>query len=63
MNTHKIGNVFEKSFKEIWFSERHMKAFLNTDPEKCKHFDCPLQPPVPMVLEAIVKGKMHLEFI
>jgi len=63
MDTHKIGNINKNTFEEIWFSDRHIKAFKSTDPEKCKMFDCPFHAPVEFIKEAIIKDNMHLEFI
>lgn len=63
MDTHRIGSIYKDSFRDIWISDEHMKAFKNTDPEKCKMFDCPFHTPVEFIKEVIIKGKMHLEFI
>ncbi len=37
---HKIGNVFEKPFSEIWGSPRHWQAIENIDIKKCNIYDC-----------------------
>ncbi|OGY50254.1 MAG: hypothetical protein A3J65_04460 [Candidatus Buchananbacteria bacterium RIFCSPHIGHO2_02_FULL_45_11b] len=39
-DAHKIGNIFEKSFKEIWGSEKHWTAIKNIDIKKCNLYDC-----------------------
>lgn len=61
--THYIGNVYQQSFNEIWYSEKHRQAFLSTDFNECNLFDCPFHPANELVREAIIKGKMHLEFV
>lgn len=61
--THYIGNVHKHPFNEIWYSEKHRQAFLSTDFKECNLFDCPFHPANELVQEAIVKGKMHLEFV
>lgn len=63
MNTHKIGNVYKQNFMEIWYSKRHRETFENTDIKQCNLFDCPFHPANKIVQEAIIKGKMHMEFI
>ena len=35
-----IGNVFEKSFKEVWYSERHNEVRKAKTVEGCNKFDC-----------------------
>lgn len=37
---HCIGNVFEKSFDEIWGSPEHMEKLRHIDVKKCNVFDC-----------------------
>ena len=63
MDTHRIGNVHKQSFSDIWYSEQHRKAFLSTDFNQCNFFDCPFHGANELVQEAIVKDKMHMEFI
>lgn len=63
MKTHHIGNIYKQSFNKIWYSEKHRQAFLSTDINECNLFDCPFHPANELVQEAIIKGKMHLEFI
>ena len=40
-DTHKIGNLLpDKSFKDIWGSERHLEAIKNTNLDECNKYDC-----------------------
>lgn len=61
--THRIGNVYEKSFPEIWYSERHFEAFRNTKPKECAIFDCPFHEAAVLARAWIVENQKHLEFI
>lgn len=63
MDTHRIGNLNKMSFKEIWYSKRHLKAFRENDYRKCRHFDCPLQMPLDFIKEAIISDRIHVEFV
>lgn len=60
---HKIGNVYEKSFPEIWYSERHFQAFKSTKPKECAVFDCPFHEAGVLARDWIVDNRKHLEFI
>lgn len=63
METHGIGNINERSFPEIWYSERHMEAFRTTDPKECAIFDCPFHDAAILAKEWVVDNRKHLEFI
>ncbi|MFA6001137.1 MAG: radical SAM protein [Thermoleophilia bacterium] len=62
-DTHKIGNIYKKSFPEIWYSERHFKAFRSTKPKECAVFDCPFHEAAALARSWIVENNKHLEFI
>jgi len=62
-DSHKIGNVYEKSFPEIWYSERHFEAVRSTVPEECAVFDCPFHEAAILAKAWIVDNEKHLEFI
>jgi hypothetical protein len=38
--SHKLGNLLEKSFFEIWHSPKHREAMAGIDPKKCAKVDC-----------------------
>lgn len=61
--THRIGNVYQKSFPEIWYSQRHFDAFLSTKPKECAIFDCPFHESAVLARSWIVENQKHLEFI
>jgi radical SAM protein with 4Fe4S-binding SPASM domain len=63
MDTHCIGNINEKSLPEIWYSDRHMKAFRSTDPKQCAIFDCPFHDAAVLAREWVLNDRKHLEFI
>lgn len=62
-DTHRIGNIHQKSFPEIWYSERHYEAFRSTKPKECAVFDCPFHEAAVLAKEWIVNNHKHLEFI
>lgn len=62
-DTHRIGNIYEKSFPEIWYSERHLEAFRSTKPKECAVFDCPFHEAAVLARAWIVENQKHLEFI
>lgn len=37
---HCIGNVYEKSFSEVWGGQKHIEKLRNIDAQKCNVFDC-----------------------
>lgn len=61
--SHIIGNLYKNSFKKIWFSRAHKKAMGNILPEECNIYDCPFQKYSRLVDEAILKDKMHIDFV
>ncbi len=63
IDSHRIGDLYKNSFREIWFNEYHQKAFENIKIEDCNIYDCPFGLSLKIVNEAIIKNKMHLEFI
>jgi len=37
---HWLGNVYQKSIKDIWFSDRHLEVAKNTEIRECNRMDC-----------------------
>jgi GTP 3',8-cyclase len=37
---HKIGNIFQQDFKEMWFSDKHKEMIKNIKREECRQVDC-----------------------
>ncbi len=63
MGSHRIGDLYKNSFREIWSSKYHQKAIENIIIEDCNIYDCPFGLSMEIISEAIIKNKMHLEFI
>jgi len=63
MCSHRIGDLYRNSFRKIWFSKRHQKAIENIKVEECNIYDCPFGLSMRVIDEAIIKNKLHLEFI
>jgi len=38
--SHKFGNIYEKSLKDIWYSPEHWNAIKRIKPEECNVFNC-----------------------
>lgn len=60
---HKIGNIYERGFKEIWNSEEHRKKIEGIIPEMCNLFDCRFIRYHKIVEELIENNKGQFEFI
>ena len=58
---HCIGNVFKKSFAEIWGSEEHIEKISNIDARECNVFDCRWHKYNEQMLE-ILKRNTHHQF-
>lgn len=37
---HKIGNMFKKPLKDLWYSDYHKKLIMQIDKNECKKVDC-----------------------
>jgi cyclic pyranopterin phosphate synthase len=61
--SHCIGNIYEKSFPRLWYSERHFEAFRSTKPKECAIYDCPFHEAAVLARAWIVENRKHLEFI
>lgn len=61
--THIIGNLYKDSLRKIWFSKVHKEAIENIVPGECNIYDCVFQKYNYIVNEAILKDRMHIEFI
>lgn len=40
INDHRIGNIFENKFENIWGSYEHYKKLMSVDCNKCNLYDC-----------------------
>ncbi len=63
LDTHCIGNVLKKDFKDIWLSERHKKAIENINIEECNIYDCRFHFYNEMMKSLIIDDKDALKFI
>jgi len=59
---HRIGNVFEKPFSEIWGSDTHRRKIANIDMKKCNVFDCRWHKYNKDMLEFFETNKIQHEF-
>lgn len=37
---HRLGNIFDNSLEEIWYSDKHWNKIKNIDVNKCNAYDC-----------------------
>jgi len=62
-DTHKIGNLLpDKSFKDIWGSEKHLEAINNTKIEECNKYDCRFHK-YNKIAEELIENKAFTSFI
>lgn len=60
---HTIGNLYKNPFRKIWFSKTHKEKIRNIIPRDCNIYDCIFQRYNRIVDAAILKDRMHIEFI
>lgn len=58
---HSIGNIHEKTFKEIWQSQRHMDLLNRLDISKCPA--CKYSKMNEIITRVLIDDEMHREFI
>ncbi|MBF0117636.1 MAG: radical SAM protein [Desulfobacterales bacterium] len=63
MESHKLGNLMEKSFDEIWFAKSHWDAITNIKTEKCDLYDCRFHIYSDLMSQAMDEKKNYLKFI
>jgi len=59
-SNHCLGNLFDKSFKEIWESPEHKEKIKNIKKEHCALFDCKFFNHHKVVNEAIMRGRLEI---
>ena len=57
--SHKIGNIFYKDFRDIWFGEEHRKKIRSIKREDCDKVDCKYFEHHKAVNELIDKGTIY----
>lgn len=62
VDDHKLGNLFEQSFKDIWFSQRHWDIIKNIDNKKCNVYDCRFHY-YNALWDKIIKNEDDLKFV
>lgn len=60
---HKIGNIYEKKFHQIWGTEEHIDKIKNINPELCNLFDCRFIRYHKVIENLVEKGSGQFEFI
>ncbi|MCX7733555.1 MAG: radical SAM protein [bacterium] len=60
---HRIGNIYEKTFKEIWGSEAHRAKIKSIVPQMCNMFDCRFIRYHKVVEDLIENNKGQFQFI
>jgi MoaA/NifB/PqqE/SkfB family radical SAM enzyme len=56
---HCLGNIFEQSFKEIWFSEKHWEKINDIKREECRQVDCKFFHHHKAVYQALERGAVN----
>jgi len=62
-DTHSIGNAFQTSLRDIWFSDRHWEAIRAIKPAECNLLDCRFVHYNHIMTELVAKGRGQFEFI
>ncbi len=57
---HKLGNLYDKSFKEIWESQEHWDKIRNIKKENCAKFDCKFFGHHKVVAETMRRGRLNI---
>ena len=60
---HGIGNAFERSLEEVWYSERHWEAIRAIDPPECNNLDCRFVRYNEVMSRLLVENDGQFEFI
>lgn len=60
---HRIGNVSQKSFSEVWFNKKHLEKVKRINIRQCQLSNCSLHEAHGVVEEAILKDRLHMQFI
>lgn len=63
IESHKIGNINEKKFSEVWFSKEHLEKVKNIKISECQFYDCPMHQAYDVVKEAVIDNRFHLQFM
>jgi len=61
--SHKIGNIHENTFSEIWHSSKHKNAIKNIKKKECDKYDCRFHHYNEIMHKVIIENKMHINFI
>jgi radical SAM protein with 4Fe4S-binding SPASM domain len=59
----RVGNVFERPFREVWGSDRHREVIAGLRPAECARFDCPMVPAMDLVEKGIHENGLHVKFV
>jgi len=60
--SHKLGNVHEKSLKDIWFDANHWTVMKNVKVGECNLYNCALHNATTIYDKYIINNPFHLEF-
>lgn len=60
---HKLGNIFQKSLKEIWYSKTHWDKIAQIDIEDCNKYDCRFHYYNELMNKLVIEDKAQLNFI
>jgi len=62
LESHKFGNVLDRPFKEVWYSNEHLKAIENIKSEECCKYECKLNTYNNLMHEILTNDQEHINF-
>jgi len=62
IKSHKFGNVLDRPFREVWYSQEHRKAIENIKTEECEKYECKLNTYNNLMDEILTKDPDHINF-
>lgn len=61
--SHRLGNVSNKTFSEVWFDKKHIEKVNMIKTQECQLYSCPMHGAHDVVKKYILENKLHLQFI
>jgi len=60
---HVFGNIMDRTFYDVWFSDKHKEVIKRIIPDECNRYDCRFHKHNAFMEEVIDKNSIHVNFI